>query len=104
MEVATARHPKAQNCRLRYKTLRQTEGHSLLEIELLTGRYHQIRAQLSAIGNPIAGDVKYGAVPALPLDSICLHAFHLAFFHPKNSETVRIEAPLPALGAWALFA
>jgi 23S rRNA pseudouridine1911/1915/1917 synthase len=87
----------AQECRLRYKLLEQKEGHCLMEIELLTGRYHQIRAQLAAVGSPIMGDDKYGGEPA---EGLALHAWRLELEHPKTGETLRITAPPPQSGIW----
>lgn len=77
---------------LSYKLLKQAHGFSLLEIKPLTGRPHQIRVQLSKIGIPIVGDIKYGAEKPNIDKSICLHAKRLEFMHPVKNEPVVIEA------------
>lgn len=80
---------------LSYKVLKSLENYHLLEIELGTGRYHQIRSQLAAIGSPIKGDVKYGAKRKNDDRSIHLHARKLVFTHPFNNEHIEIEAEVP---------
>lgn len=87
--------PGAKEAILRYRTLTSGDRYTLLEIELETGRHHQIRAQLSAIGCTIRGDLKYGAKRSLPDGSISLHARSIAFCHPISKETIRITAPYP---------
>jgi 23S rRNA pseudouridine1911/1915/1917 synthase len=81
-------------CALEYNVLEQKNTGALLEIKLLTGRYHQIRAQLAHIGCPIAGDVLYGGKPWRE-NTVKLHAQTLAFKHPKTGVEMRIEAPTP---------
>lgn len=81
----------ADKAMLRYTTLSKKGNQTLLRIELLTGRKHQIRAQLSAIGCPIVGDVKYGASAPNPDKSISLKAVELAFTHPVTKEKVLIK-------------
>jgi len=85
-----------RRCVLHYRTLerRSLEG-ALLEIRLETGRYHQIRAQLAAIGCPVAEDVKYGAVRRWSGEGIALHHSRLTVFHPVTREPLIIQAPLP---------
>ena len=85
----------AKEAKLRFEVLRVGDRYSLLEVALETGRHHQIRAQLSAIGHPIKGDVKYGARRAERDYSICLHAKNLVFTHPTSGETVALSAPTP---------
>ncbi|MBQ4390472.1 MAG: RNA pseudouridine synthase [Paludibacteraceae bacterium] len=80
---------------LEYKVLSQGERYSLLEVHLLTGRHHQIRCQLAAIGCPVKGDLKYGAKRSNPDGGICLHARSIEFIHPVKRETITITAPLP---------
>ena len=80
---------------LTYKTLAKGDRYTLREIELLTGRHHQIRCQLAAIGCPIKGDLKYGAKRSNPDGSICLHARQISFVHPVRKEPVTIIAPAP---------
>jgi 23S rRNA pseudouridine1911/1915/1917 synthase len=89
----------SQEAVLSYRTLRVKGKASLLEVNLRTGRKHQIRAQLSAEGCPIVGDVKYGAPVRREDGSICLLAKSLTFMHPTRPETMHIEAPPPE---WAI--
>ena len=93
----------ADRAELEYRTLRSSDRYHLLEIELLTGRHHQIRAQLAAIGCPIKGDVKYGARRGNPDRSIHLHAWKLNFRHPVTRERVAIIAPTPDDSLWNFF-
>jgi 23S rRNA pseudouridine1911/1915/1917 synthase len=90
----------AQRAVLRYRALRQLGGLTLLEVDLETGRYHQIRAQLAAIGCPIAGDEKYGARKKSPTGDIALHHHRLEVVHPTLKEPVVIEAPYPTDSKW----
>lgn len=90
----------AKLARLRYRTLAQGDRYSLLEIELLTGRKHQIRAQLSSIGCPIKGDLKYGARRSNPGGGISLLARNIEFVHPVSKQQIAITAPIPAEGIW----
>ena len=76
---------------LHYKLLKTYNRYYLLEIDLITGRHHQIRAQLAAIGLHIKGDLKYGAKRSNPDGGICLHAHSLRFLHPVKKENVSIE-------------
>ncbi len=80
---------------LSYKTLAKGDHYTLLEVNLETGRHHQIRCQLAAIGCPIKGDLKYGAKRSNPDGGICLHARQIAFIHPVKKEPVTIVAPVP---------
>lgn len=79
---------------LSYRVIRQGSGVSLLEVHPITGRPHQIRVQLSKIGHPIVGDLKYGSNKTNPDRSICLHAHSLEFIHPVKKERLKIEAPM----------
>lgn len=85
---------------LNYKCLKKLENYTLLEIELITGRHHQIRAQLSAMGCVIKGDMKYGAKRSNPDGSIHLHARKLSFIHPVKKEKIEILAPPPDDNLW----
>ena len=87
--------PGAKEALLRYRLLRQTKNYFLLEVQLLTGRHHQIRCQLSSIGCPIKGDLKYGARRSNPDGSISLHARQITFLHPTRKEPVTVTAPTP---------
>ena len=80
--------------RLRYRVLRDTDRYHLVEVELLTGRHHQIRCQLSTIGCPIKGDLKYGAPRSNPDGGISLHARRITFSHPVRHEEITVEAPV----------
>lgn len=87
--------PDSKRAELKYAYRKSIDNYHLLEIELITGRHHQIRAQLSAIGCPIKGDDKYGFKRANPDRSIHLHAWKLGFVHPTTGETEEIIAPVP---------
>ena len=80
---------------LRYRLLRPTKSYFLVEVQLLTGRHHQIRCQLASIGCPIKGDLKYGARRSNPDGSISLHARQITFLHPTRKEPVTVTAPTP---------
>lgn len=88
---------------LHYKLLASSDRYHLLEIELETGRHHQIRCQLAAIGSIIKGDLKYGAKRPNPDASISLHARLLEFDHPTSKERVKILAPVPEDVLWKHF-
>jgi 23S rRNA pseudouridine1911/1915/1917 synthase len=94
---------EAQRCELLYKTLKTREGLSLVEVLPVTGRSHQIRAQLSAIGCPIRGDLKYGASEGFN-ESIALHAHELSLVHPVTKISVIIRAQVPQNLIWQPFA
>ncbi|HRV56238.1 MAG TPA: RluA family pseudouridine synthase, partial [Mangrovimonas sp.] len=85
---------------LHYKILKKLDTYYLLEIELETGRHHQIRSQLAFIGSPIKGDLKYGFDRNNPDGSISLHARQLDFEHPVKNEVMTIVAPLPEDALW----
>ncbi len=80
---------------LTYKVLQRKKNHTLLAVELITGRYHQIRLQFSAIGHPIWGDLKYGGKQFFEPDAIALHHYSLQIPHPISKERVIFQAPLP---------
>ncbi len=92
--------PGSKKAMLRYRLLTQGDHYSLLEVQLLTGRHHQIRCQLAAIGQPIKGDLKYGARRSNPDGSISLHARRVEFIHPVSKEPVCVEAPVPDDALW----
>ncbi|SFC36771.1 23S rRNA pseudouridine1911/1915/1917 synthase [Algibacter lectus] len=85
---------------LHYKTLKKLDRYILLEINLETGRHHQIRSQLSTIGCQIKGDLKYGFDRSNKDASIHLHARHLRFIHPVKKEPIQVTAPLPKDPIW----
>lgn len=88
---------------LEYKVIAASDNYSLLEIELKTGRHHQIRAQLSHIGCIIKGDLKYGAKRSNEDASISLHARYLEFIHPIKKEALKITASVPKNKLWQYF-
>ena len=92
--------PGASRCELDYRVLAATERYTLVEVLPLTGRHHQIRVQLSTIGCPIKGDLKYGAKRSNPDGSIHLHARGLSFLHPVTKESIKISAPVPQERLW----
>jgi pseudouridylate synthase len=92
--------PGSKKAVLRYRVIGQTDRYTLLEIQLLTGRHHQIRCQLAAMGCPIRGDLKYGAPRSNPDGSISLLARNIEFVHPVSKEIIRLEAPLPEDSLW----
>lgn len=102
--IANAGAKDAKQAILTYKTLTVGEHYSLLEINLETGRHHQIRCQLAAIGCPIKGDLKYGAKRSNPDGGICLHARQIAFEHPVSHEQIMITAPTPDDNLWKALA
>ena len=85
---------------LHYQVIKKLDNYSLLEVDLETGRHHQIRAQLSAIGFPIKGDLKYGFSRSNKDGSIHLHARKIAFIHPVSKEQISIIAPTPKEVIW----
>ena len=91
----------AKRAVLSYRVLAQTERYMLLEINLETGRHHQIRCQLSAIGLPIKGDLKYGAKRSNPDGGISLHARRVDFIHPVSKQPISITAPVPDDPLWS---
>lgn len=93
----------ALRCELKYVTLSHSERYTMVEVHPLTGRHHQIRVQLSAIGSVIKGDLKYGAKRSNPDGSICLHAGKLKFIHPVSNQPVDISAPPPETNLWKAF-
>ncbi|MGN0235286.1 MAG: RluA family pseudouridine synthase [Paludibacteraceae bacterium] len=90
----------AKEARLTYRMLARGERYTLVEVQLETGRHHQIRCQLAAIGCPIKGDLKYGAKRSNPDGGISLHARRIAFVHPVSKEPVCITAPVPEERIW----
>lgn len=92
--------PKAKKAVLRYRVVSHTDNYMLLEVTLLTGRHHQIRCQLAAMGCPIKGDLKYGAPRSNPDGSISLLSRRVEFVHPVSKEEICVEAPLPDDRLW----
>ena len=92
--------PESKKAILDYKIIQKLDNYYVLEINLHTGRHHQIRAQLTAIGCPIKGDLKYGFDRSNQDGGIHLHARKLAFIHPVSKENIEIIAPTPNEVLW----
>jgi 23S rRNA pseudouridine1911/1915/1917 synthase len=92
--------PESKKAILEYRLLKKLDNYFLLEVDLHTGRHHQIRGQLSAIGSPIKGDLKYGFDRSNKDASIHLHAKELKFIHPVKKEEIQIIAPPPDEVLW----
>ena len=95
--------PKSKKAILDYRLVGRSENYYLLEVDLKTGRHHQIRCQLAKMGCPIKGDLKYGSPRSNPDGSICLHARRIRFVHPVSKELIELEAPLPEGNLWKGF-
>lgn len=96
--------PNAKKAVLRYRAIGHTDRYTLLEVNLLTGRHHQIRCQLACMGCPIKGDLKYGARRSNADGSISLLARHVEFIHPVSKAEISVTAPLPADSLWQAIA
>lgn len=88
---------------LEYRIIARSESFYLLEVDLHTGRHHQIRAQLASMGCPIKGDLKYGSKRSNEGGGISLHSFRISFVHPVKKEQVTVTAPLPNDKTWKVF-
>ena len=95
--------PRSKHAVLRYRSIGRSERYTLLEVQLLTGRHHQIRCQLAAMGCPIRGDLKYGARRSNPDGSISLLSRRVEFVHPVSKELIAAESPLPDDPLWEAF-
>ena len=95
--------PNAKKAILKYRLIGKSDNYSLLEAQLMTGRHHQIRCQLAAMGCPIKGDLKYGAPRSNPDGSISLLSRRIEFIHPVSKERITAEAPLPDDPLWQAF-
>ncbi len=93
----------SKEAKLAYRLIHRLDNYCLLEIDLMTGRHHQIRCQLSTIGCPVKGDLKYGFPRSNPDGGISLHAREVVFEHPVKNEKLKISAPLPDEKMWNLF-
>lgn len=96
--------PRSKKAVLNYKVIGRSDNYTLIEVELLTGRHHQIRCQLAAMGWPIKGDLKYGAQRSNPDGSISLLSHQVAFVHPVSKESLCVVAPLPEDRLWSAIA
>lgn len=92
--------PNSKRAELNYKVIGKSDNYTLLEVNLITGRHHQIRCQLAAMGCPIKGDLKYGFSRSNPDGSISLHARSVEFTHPVSKERIHVEAPTPVDNLW----
>ena len=92
---------EGKHSKLHYTIIKSLENYYLYEIKPETGRHHQIRVQLSNIGSPIKGDLKYGAKRSNKDASICLHARKIIFEHPVSKDKITITAPTPLNTIWA---
>ncbi|WP_448789888.1 RluA family pseudouridine synthase [Bacteroides graminisolvens] len=95
--------PDSKKAILHYRLIARSQNYNLLEVDLKTGRHHQIRCQLAKMGCPIKGDLKYGFARSNPDGSICLHARRISFIHPVSKEQIDLEAPLPPGNLWSGF-
>ncbi|MDD2245031.1 MAG: RluA family pseudouridine synthase [Dysgonamonadaceae bacterium] len=95
--------PHTKKAVLHYKLIARSDNYFLLEVKIDTGRHHQIRCQLSKIGCPIKGDLKYGADRSNPDGSISLHARNISFIHPVSKEQINVSAPVPENNLWKAF-
>ena len=93
--------PGAKRAVLDYRVIARSDRYWLLEIDLHTGRHHQIRCQLAKVGCPVRGDLKYGAPRSNPDGSISLHARRITFEHPVSHQSIDITAPVPDDRLWA---
>lgn len=95
---------EAKEAQLKYSVVESKNGHSLIKVDLLTGRYHQIRVQFAAIGCPVVGDVLYGGkIDDAMRGGIYLHSYALVLEHPKSGDKVQFNAPIPDYGLWQIF-
>jgi len=92
--------PNSKKAILKYKVIGHTDNYTLLEVQLMTGRHHQIRCQLANMGCPIKGDLKYGARRSNPDGSISLLARHIEFVHPVSKEKISVDALVPDDALW----
>lgn len=92
--------PHSKKATLAYRMMAASDRYSLLQVILFTGRHHQIRCQLAAMGCPIKGDLKYGAKRSNPDGSISLHARSVDFIHPVSQMHIQVEAPVPQDNLW----
>ena len=95
--------PNSKKAVLDYRLIGRSENYYLLEVDLKTGRHHQIRCQLAKMGCPIKGDLKYGSPRSNPDGSICLHARRVRFVHPVSKELIELKAPLSEGNLWKGF-
>ena len=95
--------PNSKKAVLDYRLIGRSDNYYLLEVDLKTGRHHQIRCQLAKMGCPIKGDLKYGSPRSNPDGSSCLHARRVRCVHPVSKELIELKAPLPEGNLWKGF-
>ena len=95
--------PNSKLASLSYRLIARGDRYSLVEVDLHTGRHHQIRCQLATMGCPIKGDLKYGAPRSNPDGGISLHARSIEFIHPVSKEPINISAPVPKDNLWSVL-
>ena len=95
--------PGSKQAVLDYRVIARSDRYWLLEVDLHTGRHHQIRCQLAKVGCPIRGDLKYGAPRSLPDGGISLHARRVSFEHPVSHLPIDVTAPVPEEPLWQAF-
>ena len=95
--------PHSKKAILKYRLIGQSDHYCLLEVNLMTGRHHQIRCQLAHMGCPIKGDLKYGTQRSNPDGSICLLAHHVEFVHPVSKQLISLDSPLPEDKLWQVW-
>ena len=101
--ASNEQRPNSKKAVLHYRHITSSERYHLLEIDLESGRHHQIRCQLSAVGCPIRGDLKYGYARSNPNGGISLHARQIQLKHPVKEEEINLTAPLPDDPLWKVF-
>lgn len=96
--------PGSKKAVLKYRVIGHSDRYHLIEVQLMTGRHHQIRCQLAHMGCPIKGDLKYGAERSNPDGSISLLSRHVEFVHPVSKENISVDSPLPNDSLWQAIA
>jgi 23S rRNA pseudouridine1911/1915/1917 synthase len=95
--------PGSKKATLDYQVINTSDRYALLQVNLHTGRHHQIRCQLATALAAIKGDLKYGSPRSNPDGSICLHAQKVNFIHPVSKQEINVTAPYPTLPVWSIF-
>lgn len=101
--VTSQKDSKGVYCALEYQMIEEKDGLYLLEVKPLTGRFHQIRVQLAAVGCPIVGDVAYGGKEVDEMKGIGLRAFRLVFYDPESGQKIEVKAPWRKENIWKRF-
>jgi len=101
--IYKTKESNSKPCSLTYNEVKKIDGLSLLEVKPQTGRFHQIRAQLAYLGNPIYGDEKYGSTFVYEKNAVCLHAWKLKFKDFETGNIIELNAKIPISEPWNLF-